>query len=258
MTASAQPVLYVFALSHYCEKARWALDRFGISYRLHHAMPGMNRRIAKKLGGRGGALPFLYAEGVVTGGSDRIIDWGEAHRAAGTTSLAGDDPAAVAALEARLDQVAGVHVRRFYYSDALFTAPASVRPIFTHDLPLVQKAMVTLGWSRIVPLMILGMDLGPAQGRQSEEILAGELDWLDGLLADGRRYLTGARFTRADLTAASLLAPLVNPPKHPTYVRLSMPPTLADRIARWEGRPVLDWVRAVYARDRKSGAIAHS
>jgi glutathione S-transferase len=31
----SEPVLYVFAISHYCEKTRWALDHFGIAYRLH-------------------------------------------------------------------------------------------------------------------------------------------------------------------------------------------------------------------------------
>ncbi len=45
------PTLYVFAISHYCEKARWALDHFGIAYRLQHVVPGLNRVIAKRLGG---------------------------------------------------------------------------------------------------------------------------------------------------------------------------------------------------------------
>ncbi|MEY4270759.1 MAG: hypothetical protein RLZZ58_1975, partial [Pseudomonadota bacterium] len=70
------------------------------------------------------------------------------------------------------------------------------------------------------------------------------------LLADGRRYLTGDHFTRADLTAASLLAPLVNPAEHPTYSGLSMPPALAATIADWQHRPILRWVTRVYAERR--------
>ena len=244
------PTLYVFAISHYCEKARWALDHFGIAYRLQHVVPGLNRVIAKRLGAASGSLPFLATPAGVIAGSGAIIDWGEDRRAPDRASLAGFDPAEVLALERRLDQVAGVHIRRYYYSDALLSDPGAVRPIFSRDLALVPRIAVTLGWGKIAPKMIAGMDLGPVQGAQSRERLLGELDWLDGLLGDGRAYLSGDTFTRADLTAASLLAPLVNPPQHPTYAGLAMPPTLEVDIARWQTRPVLQWVSRVYANNR--------
>jgi glutathione S-transferase len=247
---SPNPTLYVFAISHYCEKARWALDQFGIHYRLQHTVPGLNRAIAKRLGAASGSLPFLATNNGAIAGSGAIIDWGEARRAAGRASLAGSDPAKVLEIESRLDQIAGVHIRRYYYSDALLSDPGSVRPIFSRDLALLPRLAVTLGWSKIVPRMIAGMDLGPAQGLQSRDKLLGELDWLDRLLADGRAYLTGDQFTRADLTAASLLAPLVNPPQHPTYAGLAMPPALAQEIAAWRERPALQWVSAVYASNR--------
>ena len=247
---TAAPKLYVFAISHYCEKARWAFDHFGIDYRLKLTMPGMNRRIAKKLGADSGSLPFLQVANTVVAGSAAIIDWGEQHRSANKPSLNGVNPELVAATEKRLDDITGVHIRRYYYSAALLSNPASVRPIFSRDLPILQKAAVTLGWSKIVALMIKGMDLGEAQGLASYGKLAAELDWLDGLLADGRPYLTGDTFTRADITAASLLAPLVNPAKHPTYAALSVPDTLAETIKEWQDRPVLQWVDAVYNRHR--------
>ena len=40
----------------------------------------------------------------------------------------------------------------------------------------------------------------------SRSKLEAELDWFDGKLADGRAYVAGDRFSRADLTVASLLA----------------------------------------------------
>jgi glutathione S-transferase len=244
------PTLYVFAISHYCEKARWALDHFGIDYALRHVMPGTNRGIARKLGATSGSLPFLQTGDGVVAGSDAIIDWGEAQRTPASTSLAGADPAAVRALEKRLDDVTGVHIRRFYYSDALLSDPASVRPIFSRDLPLLPKIALTLGWSKIVPRMIRLMDLGLAQGLQSRDIVLGELDWLDEMLRGGRPYLTGDRFTRADITAASLLAPLVSPAKHPSYSGLALPEALAKTISGWQDRPVLAWVRRVYGERR--------
>ena len=249
--------LYVFAISHYCEKARWALDHLEIPYQLHHSVPGMNRRIAKQLDTAVpprkniGSLPFLHVEGELIAGSAAIIDWAELHRAAGTSSLAGADPQQTKALEQRLDAAVGVHIRRFYYSAALLGDSAPVRAIFTNDLPFVARWSTRLAWSKIVPLMIKGMDLGPAQGMESRAIVLAELDWLDALLADGRPYLTGDSLTRADITAASLLAPLVNPANHPTYGSLKIPATLEATISDWRERPVLRWVTEVYANHRK-------
>ncbi len=244
------PKLYVFAISHYCEKARWALDYSGIPYQLQHCMIGMNRDIAKKLGAASGSLPFLATDGGMIAGSSAILDWAEAHHADCRPILSGDNSIEIAALEKRLDDKIGVHIRRYYYSNALLSDPKSVRPIFSRDLPLMQKIATTVGWSKIVPLMIKKMDLGTEQGIQSRSIVADELDWLDALLADGRPYLSGDTFTRADVTAASLLAPLVNPAKHPTYANLALPVAIADTIQEWDKRPSLRWVRRVYEQHR--------
>jgi glutathione S-transferase len=48
-------------------------------------------------------------------------------------------------------------------------------------------------------------DIGPEAACDSRSMLASELDWLDTKLADGRSYLAGNRFSRVDLTVASLL-----------------------------------------------------
>ena len=180
-------------------------------------------------------------------GSGPVLDWVEAHRAAGRASLAGDDPAEVRTIEGRLDDVLGIHVRRYYYSDALLTDPGSVRPFFSRDLPFFPRLAVTLGWSRIVPRIIQKLDLGRQQGIASRDRISAELDWLDGRFADGRRFLMGDRFTRADVTAASLLAPLVTPVEHPVYRTIALPAAMAATVSAWRDRPVLKWVKQVYA-----------
>jgi glutathione S-transferase len=244
------PTLYVFNISHYCEKARWALDHFGIAYEARHVMPGAHRLIAKKLGAKRGSVPFLQTNDGVIAGSSAIIDWCETHSAGKRPTLSGAEPEAVLATEKRLDAVVGVHVRRFYYSDALINAPAAVRPIFSNGLPILQRTTVTLGWSRIVRLMIKGMDLGVEQGRESRALVEAELDWLDGLLADGRPYLHGKQWTRADLTAAALLGPLAAPEEHPLTTKAFFPNSVRQAMADWEKRPALQFVRRMYATHR--------
>ena len=222
------PVLYIFNISHYCEKARWALEYFGIQHEARHVMPGVHRVIAKKLGAKRKSVPFLQTDDGVIAGSPAIIDWCELHNPGKRPSLPGADPAAVRATEKRLDDVMGVHVRRFYYSDALLTAPAAVRPIFSNGLPI----------------------LGIEQGLQSRAVIEAELDWLDGLLADGRPYLHGDQWTRADLTAAALLGPLAAPKEHPMTAKAFFPAGVRQAMKDWEKRPTLQFVSRMYATHR--------
>lgn len=244
------PVLYVFAISHYCEKARWALDFVGIDYRLRHLCPGPHARFARSLDLADTSLPILVDGALALQGSSRIIDWAQAQSTSATHNLTADDDQAGREIESRLDDVLGVHVRRYYYSDALLTQPETVRPMFARDLPWHQRLVLRLAWGKIVGLMIKGMDLGPEQRLESRQIIETELDWLDGLLADGRQYLLGDRFSRTDLCAASLLAPLALPPQHPGYQQLRVPAATASDLEIWKQRACVRWVREMYLRHR--------
>ena len=105
-------------------------------------------------------------------------------------------------------------------------------------------------WGLVRQVMMGMMDLGPEQRKESRRIVEGELDWFDGLLSDGRRFLLGERFSRADMTAASLLAPLALPKEHPTYGMLDLPPLARADLARWSLRPAMAWVREIYSAHR--------
>ena len=222
-----KPVLYVFAISHYCEKARWALDFLGIDYRLEYLCPGPHVKFARKLGVAETSLPILVDGALALQGSAQIIDWAQVQGESPAHSLAPADDRAGREIEQRLDAVIGVHIRRYYYSDALLTQPETVKPMFARYLPWHQRLVLQLAWGKIVKLMIRGMDLGAEQRRDSRQIVETELDWLDGLLADGREYLVGNHFSRTDLCVASLLSPLALPPQHPTYQQLQVPAATA-------------------------------
>jgi glutathione S-transferase len=248
---AVRPVLYVFAISHYCEKARWALDYLGIDYELKHLAPGEHAQLAKQLGAQRSSVPYLGVDGKVIQGSAEIIDWADNAAPAKEKRLTPDNGReACLQIEKRLDDVAGVHVRRFYYSEAMVEFPETVRPVFTRDLPLTKKLLLRLAWGKVRQVMIARMDLGTEQGQASRAIVEGELDWLDEQLSDGRKYLVGDDFSRADMAAASLLAPLALPPEHPVYHRMKHPPRMAADIKNWEKCPSLRWVRDIYARYR--------
>jgi len=56
------PQLYVFAISHYCEKARWALDYPAVDYELMYLAPGMHANLLADLGVAGSSLPVLVID----------------------------------------------------------------------------------------------------------------------------------------------------------------------------------------------------
>ena len=74
-----KPDLYMFSISHYCEKARWALDYLGIDYRLRCTVVGAHTRLAKKYGLDSTAVPILVNGDEVIQGSSAIIDWADRH-----------------------------------------------------------------------------------------------------------------------------------------------------------------------------------
>jgi glutathione S-transferase len=250
-TAMTRPVLYVFAISHYCEKARWALDYFNIDHRIEILAPGPHIKFSRALGAASTTLPLLVAGELVVQGSAQIVDWAQARgQSPGRRLEASADTAACRKIEKRLDAIFGVHVRRYYYSDALFSEPHKVKPMFTRDLPWRQRLVVNFAWGKICKAMIRGLDLGATQGIESRQLVETELDWLDDLLAGGRAQLVGDRFSRADLAAASLLSTLALPQQHPTYNDLQIPAGVAADLKAWRERPVLQWTRDIYQRYR--------
>jgi len=242
----SKPTLYIFTISHYCEKARWALEYLGVAHVVKPIAPGIHLKTAQKLGLRRGSLPYLTDGDAVIQGSSQVIDWAEVKS---EQSLGGGAPA-VSDVESRLDDITGIHVRRMFYSEAIVHHPRTVRPVFEKGLGFIPKTIVRLKWDMVCDVMIKGMDLGDAQFLESQKILDGELDWLDGLLADGRQYLVGDTFSRADITAASLLGPLVNPPKHPAYRLINLPPNVTKTVANWAERPTLKYISRIYADHR--------
>jgi len=248
--------LYIFAISHYCEKARWALDYLGIEYELVHLAPGLHAKFAKDKGLTKSALPILEigagegGENEMIQGSEKIIDWAEQLSHNDRCLTPSDQKQKVMEIEKRLGDKIGVHVRRAFYSEALVEFPSSVRPIFTRDLSLPWRILVTLMWSKISQKMIQRMDLGYQQGEESKQVLAEELDWLETQLPSEDSFLVGYSFSRADITAAALLARLAFPNDHPLHKDLNRPPRLEELAQQWSERPALKWVRRVYAEYR--------
>src|SRR5437588_1656186 len=74
--------LITIPISHYCEKARWALDRAGIAYREERHVQLVHRVAARRAGG-GSTVPVLVTDGGVLRESNEILTWVDERAPAG-------------------------------------------------------------------------------------------------------------------------------------------------------------------------------
>ena len=70
----------------------------------------------------------------------------------------------------------------------------------------------------------------------------------------GRSYLVGDTFTVADLTAAAMLSPLLQPPEIQYPLRVELPPYLQDYRATLLQHPATQWAAGVYRLHRGRSA----
>jgi glutathione S-transferase len=249
-----KPTLYTLHISHYCEKARWALDWHRIPFDEVCWPPGPHRVFAKRLGAPASALPLLKCGDELTQGSSEIIDWCEAHAPSPERTLTPEkdkDAAQALEIEDRANRVLGVHIRRMAYAETIPRQAHYFRSTLLTATTGYHRALGVLMWPITKQLMIKAMKLHPSEAPKSRARVAEELDWIDQLLSDGRPYLAGDRFSRADLTVASLLSPLARPQEMPIYRDLPMPPALQEDEKRWGERPAMQWVRRQYREHRR-------
>ena len=233
--------LIVLPPSHFCERARWALDHMGVPYDEERWAVGPHVRRARRIAA-GTSLPILVTGRTVIQGSDRILDW---------TGMVGGEPA----VEARLASGVGVLVRQFVYAAALADPNAGVRAGLFDGVRGPQAGLGRLMWPATRRLMARAMNARPALLPTIALQLEAELDWLEDRLG-GRRHLVGHCFGRADLTAASLLSPFVRKSAAPTGPTVTLPPVALEILARWRTRPALRWAQGLYDAHRRDAAAA--
>ncbi len=238
--------LYLFAISHFCEKGRWALDYFGVDYEPVYLVPGLHAGWARKHGLSESTLPVLEVGGEWIQGSSQIIDWAEKNTNSGRTLTPQAHKDELLAIEKRLDDLSGVHTRRMLYAHTITKNPKRIRDNFLRDLEGSDALKLKLMWPVVRRVMIKKMDIGDAQGQESKSIVQQELEWLNQTLCDQQRFLLGDSFTRADLTMSALYARFATPPQHPFVDYMQTPPGLEDFYASWQGQAVMDRIAANY------------
>lgn len=244
--------LVTIPISHYCEKARWALERAGIPYREEPHVQGIHQLAARRAGGKI-TVPVLVTPERVLSDSADILAWVD-ERTPTEQRLFPADPAArreVESLCRRLDTELGPRGRRLMYVH-MFTEPELALDFNNRGVPRWEDRTIRAGWP--VAQWFVSRALGITRGIEvhDEAAVWAELDFVAQLREDGRPYLCGARFGAADLTFAALAAPMIVPPVYGVQLpQLEvLPPAMATLVRRAREHPAGSYALSLFAEHR--------
>jgi glutathione S-transferase len=245
--------LITIPISHYCEKARWALDRAGLPYREERHVQGIHRVAARRAGG-GSTVPVLVTGKGAIGESEQILRWVD-ERTDGEQRLFPPDAQGsedVLSLCRRFDGELGPRGRRLMYVHML--AQRKLALTFNNEgVPRWEDRTVRWGWSVIARFLQRELGITPGIAAEDEAVVFAEFDHVAGLLADGRPYLCGERFGAVDMTFAAMSASVIVPPQYGTPLPQPelMAPSTAALVRRAREHPAGRFALELFARHRR-------
>jgi glutathione S-transferase len=246
-------VLVTIPISHYCEKARWALERAGVAYRERAHIQVIHRLAARRAGGGTTAPVFVYPGGVLADSQD-ILRWADGQAPPGR-GLYPQDPlqaAEVRELEADFDARLGPDSRLWMYQQ-LRTRRDLAIAYGCAGVPPWEQTVLRLAYPAIISIVARFLDVTPATAVASEAEVRAVFDAVAERLSDGRRYICGDTFTAADLTFAALAAPMLVPIGY--GVRLpqpeELPPYAAEVVRELRAHPAGAHALEMFATERR-------
>ncbi len=251
------PTLWQIDISHFSEKARWALDHKRIAHRRRAPLPGAHIPIALWLTrGANATFPVIELEGRRIGDSSAIIAALEERYP--EAPLYPEDPyerRRALELEDFFDEELGPHIRLLVFYEL-----GNDRERFAQLMkqtapgPLAHISRAAASYGRAYSGLRFGVRRPEAAKRSAEKVLAA-LDRLEAELGSGD-YLVGDSFSVADLTAASLFYPLVLPAEGPLPPDQEPAAGIERFRAPLKDRRAYQWVEETFHRHRRPAPAA--
>jgi glutathione S-transferase len=254
-TQTAQtPTLWQIDISHYAEKARWALEYKGIDHSRRSALPGSHIPIALVLSrGAQPTMPILRIDGENVGDSTAIIAALEA-RFPEPALYPGDAEERARALELEdwFDENLGPHTRLLPFYE-LIQEPELFAEVAAEAVPgPLGKAKPLVGAYARAYTSIRWNANSQENAELARAAVVAALDKLEAELEQGEgEFLVGDRFSVADLTAASLFYPVVVPPEGPLDPDLPRPPAFERFRQSLSDRRGYKWVEETFRKHRR-------
>lgn len=241
-------------ISHYCEKARWALECAGLDYEeLCHVQ--LFHYGSTLWHGRSLYAPVLVTEHGPVAGSSRIVRYADAHAELPCALIPGNpvDALRVGEFEELFDRVVGVEARRWmYWAGFEQLGYAKMLELAAQGTPPWEESIAGF----IMPLgrwyleKRLRIDTTRVQRGMSE--LRSVFELVGNELSDGRRYLVAEKFTAADLTFAALSAFVLMPPEYGVHLPNvdDLPDRMRNLVREFRATRAGEFALRLYADER--------
>ena len=244
--------LVTIPISHYCEKARWALDRAGVVY-VERPHLQLIHIFAAKLAGGGRTVPvFVTDRREVLAESSAILRWSDTQVTPDQWLYPeGEVGVEAASFEAWLDQGFGPDGRLWMYHGTLPVVHQMGRWAL-HGIPRWERGVFHMGGPLIEFSLRRYLGVTAEAADAAMERVNAVFDDVAERLSDGRSFLLGDRFTAADLTFAALAAPMLLPERYgsPLPPPEAMPDSLAREVRRLRAHPAGVFADRMYAEQR--------
>lgn len=205
--------LITIAVSHYCEKVRWALDWVNISYIEEIHVPLLHRLATRQHGGT--SVPVLVTDtNTFTDSTDILHHLNtiapEGRHLYPTNPELRQD---VEQLEELFDTQLGVSIRRWAYSYRL--DDTQMIRLWGKGTPRFEQVGLAIAFPLMRHVVQRVYNVTASSAASSLAEIKQVFEIVNQQLADNRSYLVGGKFSAADLTFAALAAPALRPPEHP-------------------------------------------
>ncbi len=237
--------LVTIPISHFCEKARWALELAELPYSEEPHLPVIHCAHVRRAG-RSWTAPVLVTSKGSLRESAQIVRFADSRAGLGLYR----NPLA-AALEARFDARLGPDARAWMYHRML-GRPDLIRAYGAPGVPRWERA----GLPMMLPLMrrviVRRTDADEASAASTRDRVREEFDGVAARLDDGRRFLCGDHFTAADLAFASLAAAVLVPPRYgvPLPQPDELPAPFDDEVRAMREHPAGQFALRLYDQER--------
>jgi glutathione S-transferase len=248
----APGTLITIPLSHYCEKARWGLDRAAVPYREDPHAPLLSR-LATKRDERGTVPVLVQGNRRLADSTDILVHADEVN---GGNPLYPRD----AVLRSEVDNLVkwfdaelGPHCRRWVYAQLLPDAKL-LRSIWSRRVPRFEAVLVPVITPLARHLVRRVYKITPTSAQSSLARVTGVFRQVSDTLSDGRRFLVGGRFTAADLTYAALAAPVLFPAECRAVLPGldAVPAAMREEILRLRSTDAGQFAMRLYAQEREA------
>jgi len=236
------------------EKARWGLIHAGVHYVEDAHLQLFHYLVARRYNTRG-MVPILVTDTGAITDSTEILRFLDQRLPESAKLYPKSHIQEVEGLEDFFDERFGVETRRWVYFNLRNLPARQILKLAGQGTPLWERAIAPPFFTPLFRFLLHRLDVSRENVDRGFPVIADTFDLVSTRLSDGRPFLCGDRFTAADLTFASLAAPVLWPPEYGIkFPPLDEAPTSAsDAIRRFRAHPAGAFALRLF-RDHRSPA----